>query len=135
MRQWEVLEDYLTQAVVTGQQVFNQAALACDMGISGPRASWLIQSYLDAQRRPNSQTLYVLHRTGRTSNAVWHVGSRAQDARELGRQHLDDMRLRVVRAMEPDLIRMGILNPRAVQVSDAIVAAVEANLQLLAAGL
>lgn len=134
MKRWEQIENYLTQMVAQGQ-AFNAPALANDLGVPAWEASAMIQSYLAAQRGTKSKTLYVLYRTGRTRNALWHVGSRTLDVRNLGKQHLDDMKIRIFRALEPDLIRMGILNPRATQVADALAKAVEANLALLAAGL
>lgn len=128
---WERLDEFL---VLSGLGWFNSIALAQDLGVSRREASKLIQSYLDEQRR-SGRTTYVLYRKGRTTGAVWHVGDRVADARALSRQWYDDVRLRVEKALEPDLIRIGISNPRAVQVTTAIANAVEANLQLLAAGI
>ena len=131
---WRDLEGHLLTRA-TPLVEFNGSGLAADMGISRREASALIRSHLDAQRRPNATTFYVLHRTGRTSGAVWHVESRAMDMRELSMQHLDDMRCRLEQSFVPDLIRMGVLNPRATKLSEAIINAVEANLQLLEASL
>ena len=132
MTQWETVENYLT---TTGTQSFNSVALANDLGVTGPDASCLVQSYLREQRRPTSRTQFVLHRTGRTSQSTWHVGARAQDMRGMSRQHLDDMQITVTRALVPDLERMGFINPRATQVADALANVIVANVQLLAAQL
>ena len=135
MTRWEMFEDFLTQCVNSGQTVFNHQAVVVEFGLTGRHASELIANYLDAQRRPNATTLYVLHRTGRTTNTIWHIGARTADARGMTVQAVDDMHQRVARALEPDLARMGILNPHATRVTTAIVAVIEANLQLLAASL
>ena len=57
------------------------------------------------------------------------------DAKELSRQTLDDMTVRVAAALEPDLLRMGVTNPRVRQLATALVGAFEASLQVLAASL
>jgi hypothetical protein len=132
MTYWEIVENYLT---TSGTTSFNTAGLAQDLGVSGAHASDLVQAYLAEQRRPTSRTQFALHRSGRTSAAVWHVGARAQDMRSMSRQHLDDMHCTVTRALAPDLERMGFINPRAAQVADALANVVVANVQLLAAQL
>jgi hypothetical protein len=91
-----------------------------------------IQSYLDAQRSRRSRTLYVIRRQGRTSRSIWHVGVRTADARAASFQFFDDVRQRFLIAVEPDLTRIGQLNPRARRKCEAIVAAVgEGAMQLL----
>ena len=129
---WRDMESYLS---AHPGQSFNAVALAADLGVSSWEATQMIQAYLGVQRLPNSRTLYVLYRKGRTRAAVWHVGVRSTDMRLLSRQYLDDAKTRVIRALEPDLARMGVLNPRASQFAESIGNVVEANLQLLAAQL
>jgi hypothetical protein len=131
---WEILENYVSNQGGVGL-AFNNAALAYDLGVSTWEASNMIQAYQEVQRLPRSQTLYVIHRTGRTRNAVWHVGASTADARTMSHQQVDDFGTRLIRAWEPDLVRMGIINPRSNQVVGAIINVAQANLQLLAASL
>ena len=132
MSAWEKLQNYIR---ATNGQPFDAWTLAADLGITTREASAMIQSHLNAQRSANSMTQYVIHRIGRTRAAVWHPGDRALDAKELSRQTLDDMTVRVAAALEPDLLRMGVTNPRVRQLATALVGAFEASLQLLTASL
>lgn len=131
---WEELEQYLMDRELLEQE-FNSIALAQDLGVTPLYASSLIQSYLDAQRRYKSDTLFVLSRQGRTSNAVWHVGARTRDVRMLTIQCLSDITVKVTDALEPDLRRMSGLNPRAAKVASAYGDLFVANLKLLATNL
>ena len=130
MKRWRRLEEHIDNAGWVGQS-FNAAALGQGLNVQVPEASLIIQSHLDAQRRPGSRTKYVLYRTGRTRAAMWQVATRAAEVRAMGQQHLDDMRLRVFRALEPDMIRLGILHPRAAATANAITNAVDAAIQML----
>lgn len=73
-----------------------------------------LQAYLAEQRRPKSRARFVLSRKGRTSAAVWTIGARSKDANRIVAQFGDDVKHRILRAIEPDLARIGELNPRAV---------------------
>lgn len=123
MTKWEQLEAWLFERRTFGGDMTNED-IAEALDISHSEASDYIQSYLDAQRSPHSRTLYVLHRTGRTSSAVWHVGERTADARATSHQYFDDVRHRFVRAVEPDLARIAEINPRAARKCKAIIEAV-----------
>lgn len=129
MSLWRELESHLSAG-----QTFSAAGLAYELGIDTVDASRMIQSHLDAQRRPKSATLHTLWRTGRTSASVWHVGERAADVRGNYNQWKDDTVHRVLCALVPDSERMGNINPRVRQIAEAIVNAVAANLELMAAG-
>jgi hypothetical protein len=127
---WTPLETYI---VAHPGVAFSSTQLARDLSLSSPEATRLIQSYLNAQRQASSTTKFVLRREGRTTGAVWHPGHRIEDVRELRAQHLDDMSIRLTRALAPDLRRMGVLNHQVAAVAEAIVRATEASLMLLAA--
>lgn len=129
---WEQLEDYLFDLALT-ETPFTNRELAEAWKIPAARASAYIQEYQDAQSRENSRTLFVLHREDRTTNAVWHIGVRASDAREIGGQFADDVKRRVDRAIQPALTRLVQKNPRAVRQSDAIGGAISAAVNLLVA--
>lgn len=131
MNEWEFLEEYLVDRALLGQE-FNSAALAEDLRLTRHEASMLIQSYLKAQRRANSRTLFVLSRRGRTTASMWHVGSRTRDVRRLTKQCLSDMSRKVTGALEPDLARMMNLNPRCARLATAFGDVFVANLNLLA---
>lgn len=123
MTMWELLEKWLFDNLTFGGS-FDNRELADSCGIAPAKASAWIRSYLAAQRGPNSSTLYVLHRTGRTSNARWQAGVRTADARGISHQYFDDVRTRFVRAVEPDLHAIAMRNPRAAKQCRAIVEAV-----------
>jgi len=52
--------------------------------------------------------------------------------RELTRQCMDDITVKVMDALTPDLRRMGALNPRLAQTTEAMVQVFLANVNLLA---
>jgi hypothetical protein len=132
MRQWEQLETYLFDCDVLGR-TFRSTDIADDLGVSRAKASRLIKSYLSAQTSPKASTLFVLTRTGRTTQAVWHVGERAADARKLGAQHADDVRRRFERFVEPTLQVIAEHNPRALPAAQAVAKGIEASTEMLVA--
>lgn len=130
---WEELEESFLFELALTETPFTNAELAEAWHISTSRASAYIDAYQEAQNRQDPQTLFVLHREGRTSTAVWHVGVRASDAREIGNQFADDVRRRVERAIEPSLTRLVQKNPRALRQAEAIGGAISAAVNLLVA--
>jgi hypothetical protein len=120
---WEVLEAWLFETHTLGGQ-FTSFDVADALGCSGPQASGYIQSYLDAQRSSSSRTLYVLHRDGRTSAALWSAGIRTADARAVSHTYFEDVKTKWRRAVEPDLIRIAQRNPQARKKCDRIIDAV-----------
>ena len=106
---WEVLEEVL---IDHDTDRFTVGEIAGWLELSNAEGSLYIQAYLDAQRRPNSNTLFVLKREGRTSNAIWSVGERAADMRILGDTLFADVTRKVNRAFEPDLAKLAARNPR-----------------------
>lgn len=117
MYRWQIFEDYLTD-LLERQDEFNHDDIKADLGVSGPEASYLVQAYLGAQRGKRPKTAYVIHRTGRTSAAVWKIGVRADDAREVTGQAMGDFRHRIEQAVKPDLIQIGQRNPRALRLAE-----------------
>lgn len=132
MKQWEEFEEYLFEIHALGLD-FNSKAVAHDLGISNKKASAYIQSYLSAQTNKKARTLFVLTRKGRTARAMWHVGARTVDARQLGRQTADDFKTRLLRYVEPTLNRIAQKNPRALPAANAVAKAMEASVELLVA--
>lgn len=130
MKKWEALENILQP----GDRV-NSAWVAQALGVSRREGSAHIQSELSAVRAKKSKTKYVIHRQGRTSNSEWLVGVRAADVRSRTSQCVNDMKRTVERALEPDLARMGLLNPRAALLVEAQVNAMVAGLQAMAVSL
>jgi hypothetical protein len=92
---------------------FTSHTIQDDLKVSGYDASTLIQSYLEAQRRPDSETLFVLKREGRTSAAIWSMGIRTADARAMGNTLYRDITVKVKRAYAPDMKRLAMRNPKA----------------------
>lgn len=125
MARWEVFEEWLYDYDMTGKS-FAVEDYAADKGIDVSDASEYVQSYLEAQRRQGSTTLYVLARCPgtRTRNARWQVGARTKHARQIGRGLHDDVRAKVIRTFLPDLRRVAQINPRAARASTAMVEAV-----------
>jgi hypothetical protein len=112
MHLWEMFEQDVLDQYGAGA-VFTNRSLAADIGIEDWEASEWIQRYLGAQRRPRARTRYVLTREDRTKRAVWTVGLRAQDARQVIGQFGRDVSCTIRRAVKPDLDRIGAVNPRA----------------------
>jgi len=118
------LEAWIFEHCPMGGYLTN-ALIASDLEIPSWEASQLIQAYLSAQRAAGSKTLYVLHReVGRTRQAVWKVGVRTADARATSSMFFDDVKVKFHRALEPDLKRITMLNPRAGRQCEAIIDAV-----------
>jgi hypothetical protein len=92
---WEQMEDYITTLGLDGQS-FTAEEFAGTAGVTVHEATGLIQAYLGRMVR-QGDTIYVLHRTGRTKGAVWHVGARALDEVGLLDQAVDDIRCRNVK--------------------------------------
>lgn len=118
---WEALEAWIFD---NDEQRFTARSLAASIGISPLKATEAIQAYLDAQRRENSNTLYVLKREGRTTASVWSVGHRTADAKVIGGTLFEDVAVKVRRAFKPDLERLAEKNPRAARYAEQKIAAV-----------
>lgn len=131
MTMWEQLDNYIIRNNLIGRE-FNSHDLAQTLSITAAQASAMIQAYLVAQRSQNSSTQFTLHRFGRTSTAMWRVGSRSNDVRELTRQCMNDISIKVTEALAPDLAKMGILNPRCAALVNAMTQVFIANVNLLA---
>lgn len=128
---WRQLEDHLA---TSGFQQITARGLAVDLSITRGEATRMIQSHLWAQRHGRA-TLYVIHRTGRTKNAVWHVGARSADMREMTRQCFDDIQTHIHEVLFRDMERMSNLNPRIGRLVTATMNALDANLAMMEAGL
>jgi hypothetical protein len=123
LTKWEVLEEWLHDRHTFGGD-FDSVDVAEGLGIDPADASQHIQSYLSAQRSPKSSTLYVIHRTGRTTSSRWHSGIRTADARATSYQYFSDVTRKFERALAPDLQRIAALNPRAARRCHSIIEAV-----------
>lgn len=139
MKQWEQMEQWLF-AYFDGEPRpgarFTSVEIAVSAGISRAKASRWIKSYLEAQRRTGSTTLYVLKREGRTSKAMWSVGERTVDARVINRTVYDDIKTKLKKAWEPDLLKLAKRNPRAARFVEAkLFAVMDGALVVLAAAL
>ena len=133
LSRWERLEEYLYDKDDSSFSVYEYMD---DTGLDAYDARMDIQSYLRAQRGSRSKTLYVLRRLPgtRTTNARWSAGVRTKDARHIGKALADDTKRRVMRAFQPDLIRLGMLNKRAKrQVEAQISAVIDGAMAILAA--
>lgn len=109
---WQMFEVEALDYIGVGG-TFTAYSLSDRLGITPTEASEWTQRYLTAQRGQKSRTKYILTRQGRTSAAVWTVGRRVQDARVITAQFASDMKRRITRAVEPDLARIGQVNPQA----------------------
>lgn len=124
---WLQFQREILDTLTIGDQ-FTAHDVAGWTGVSREDASAWIQCYLGAQRGRRAATKYVLSRTGRTRAAVWTVGRRTEDARNIVGQFGADIGCTIRRAVEPDLTRIGMVNPRAR-------VAVEASLDPMISGL
>lgn len=132
MTKWEQLEQWLFDKHTFGGGGFTNRDVVDGLSVTGAQATAMIRSYENAQRATRSRTLYVLHREGRTSRAIWKVGIRATDARAISHQFSSDVAQRWKRAVEPDLRQIGARNPDAAKRCEAIIDAVaEGALRLL----
>lgn len=112
MRRWEKLEDWINDQLATGRTTFSNWELAVGAGITTAEASGWIKAYQTAQK-VRGQTAHFIHRTGRTTSAVWNVGSAAQDVRGLSAQAADDMTFRITSVVVPTIEAIADANPRA----------------------
>jgi len=124
----EVLDDLEEGSSFTARQLGEAAAL------DTTEASRWITLYVDAQRRPRSRTKYVLHRTGRTASAVWSLGVRTNDARDIVGQFGDDTRYRLFYAVRPDLQRIAKKNGRSTKaIEEQLSPAIDGVVQIIGA--
>lgn len=109
---WQRLEEYLYDHHEAGSD-FSAEECAELQNMPNEEASADIQAYLEAQRKPDSRTLYVLERVPgtRTRSARWMVGERTKHARAIGAGLADDVSTTVHRAFVPDLRRIGEIKP------------------------
>jgi hypothetical protein len=128
---WERVQDYLfTRQEGEGKlgvtSEFTAAEYADDQGLDTTEATADIQAHLGAQRRKGATTLFVLRRKEgtRTGKTIWLAGVRTIDAKRLGKALTDDVRVKVLRAFRPDLLRLAARNPRAAKHAEAQVEAV-----------
>lgn len=121
---WQILQVWLHERYGEKSGSFVVEELAESFEITVPEASAMIQSQLHAQRRPNSETVYVLKREGRTRAAVWSVGQRKVDVRVVNRTLYDDIVVKVRRAYAPDLNRLKERNPRLAKYVNARIGAI-----------
>lgn len=131
MKKWEQIEEYLFERHLLGE-TFTCADVAATFDVPTGEASRMIQAYLDAQTSESSSALFALHRTGRTSSTVWHIGVRAADASGLARQTIEDMQRRYERFVTPTLEQITARNPQASRRAEGIAKAMEGGMILMA---
>src|SRR5262245_36281038 len=111
---WQDLESYLTEYDAVGSW-FMVGDYAEARNLSTWQASADIQDYLREQRKASeSEAQFALYRMPGTRGrgARWVVGSRAKNAREVGRALYSDVERKVMRAFMPDLRHIARVNPR-----------------------
>jgi hypothetical protein len=113
MTQWERMEEFLYAAELSGMKTFTNHDVAKILGIRPKEASYLIDAYQEAMAKPNCNTLFAVHRTGRTTAAVWHIGHSTKDLRRLTGQFADDVENRLVSLITPMMDHITKLNPKA----------------------
>jgi hypothetical protein len=130
---WQILEAWIE---ATQPDWFTVYMLAEGLGIHPHTASGLIQSYLHAQRGPNSTTLHVLKRSGRTRAAVWSVGENMAGVRLVCHTGFEDIVVKLRRAISADLVRIAAVNPRVARYAEArIDSTMDGALKVVAAAL
>ena len=125
LKGWEVLEAYLFDHKDVGS-TFTVHDYAESKELETAEASAHIQAYLDEQRQEDSRALYTLSRVPgtRTRSAVWEVGTKVRNARQIGATFYDDVKAKVERALVPDLTHLAVRNQRAAKVTQAQIGAV-----------
>lgn len=127
MKRWEKMEawlfDYFNGVPKAGAW-FTSTELSESAGIPRNEASRWVRAYVDAQRRSNANTLYVLKREGRTSLARWSVGERTADVRMINQTLYEDIHVKVHRAWKKDLERIAARNERAARFAEAKMTAI-----------
>jgi hypothetical protein len=114
MAQWEDFElGFLYPWALAGGTTFTSHDVANTLNVTTGKASEMVQAYLSAVPKPNCATDFAIHRTGRTRNAVWHVGHTVNDLRKMTNQFADDVEHRVVAAITPMIDHIADLNPKA----------------------
>lgn len=113
MTRWEQLEEFLDVVAFAGVKSFRYYDVAEVLGLAPGEASKLIQAYLEAMVSPSCVTRYTIHRTERTSAAVWHIGHSTKELRSLTGQFADDVENRVVGVITPMVDHIGESNPKA----------------------
>ena len=135
MKRWERLEEWILDNNV---ETFTSHDLAHSLQMSRAKASEMIQAHLYAQRsaKVGADLLYVLKRSDRTTKAVWSVGVRMADARAIENTYYEDIKRKWKRAVDPDLKRLAVKNPKAARhVAATIDAVFEGAFRIMAAAL
>jgi hypothetical protein len=134
MKRWQELELWLKRGMeITGtgpgqfsfaQKLLRDAIMRGDRETNprraGARASAYITAYLDEMRKPDTQCEFFIHRTGRTTNSIWHVGHKTEHARSRGAQFVDDTVHTIEASLLPDFVAIERRNPRARPAIDAL---------------
>lgn len=106
---WKALDAWIAESET---KQFTACGAAIDLNVETHVVSGWIQEYQRIQIQ-RGRTAHIIHRTGRTNGAVWHVGKATDDLREVGSQFLSDVRNRVDRAITPLINEILARNPRA----------------------
>lgn len=151
MKRWERLEEAIHNLPGEGLGAkLGVKEFAAMLGEDTTTASWHVQDYRRAMRaadhadhieketgtRPKKapNPLYCLQRVAgtRTANALWEVGDRAANVRNVTGRLADDWRTNLQR--DPTYKRIAASNPRQQKLVDASLELVEAALNVIEAG-
>lgn len=113
MTHWERMEEFLYSAELSGMKTFTNHDVAHVLGVTPSEGSKLIDCYQDAMTKPNCNTLFAIHREGRTKSATWHIGQTTKDLRALTAQYADDVENRATTVIAPMMEHITKLNPKA----------------------
>jgi len=112
MPKWRRFEKLIRNIAKTDQMVqFSSEWVAEHMEVSQREATSYVQAYLAEMRHPYSRAKYMVHRVGRTRNALWIVGAWHTNADLMKDQFFDDAMCKVRRAYYPDLNHLARTNP------------------------
>lgn len=111
MSKWYELELLIDKHKGDGPLRFRTNWVAQELKVDMPEASSYVQAYLTEQRYYHNDAEYVIHREGRTRNAVWVVGATEHDLAKMKQQLMSDTRRRVTRACYPDVNQLAKRNP------------------------
>jgi len=110
---WEIMEQWIEHwQEENGDVPFTCEGLADSLEISNPEATKLIQAQMLEQNRTDSRTKFVIERRGRTRAAVWTIGVRKKNLRQVNETYFDDIEVKARRTLRPTLRRIAELNPQ-----------------------
>ena len=127
---WELIEEFIADCWVNDIE-FTAREYASHAVVSICEASSRIQSYLRAQRR--SETNWIIFRKPGTrgSSSVWIVGSGGKDAPIVAESNRSDMKVRLKRALFPDLRNMMRIDPNSAELIEEVIEDTTTEIELI----